>query len=163
MERVDQWYGQIAIESVEKKFTKISVSLPISRNESIYAPSLVVPQGANLLIVDDDPTVHNLMDKRIKNASNGDKISMFHSSNYGDAKKMISSLKKQNKDLVIISDLNLKSEEGSGVDLLISENVVNNSILATSADSEKVRERCQTIGLRLISKITQQYLPVLIA
>ena len=69
---VESWGGKLLIRSQQGKGTSVGISIPETVAPSWFVPFLQVPaRGTRVVVLDDDPSIHNLWEERLKDKTSG--------------------------------------------------------------------------------------------
>lgn len=120
--------GKLEVQSVLNKGTDISITLPISKTPSWYLNNIAVNSSMNIVIVDDDYSIHQLWDKRFSEISKD--IKVVHHYN----KDSLNNWLKNNgiKDSIFLVDFEFVGESYNGVGIIKEFGLSDKSILVTS-------------------------------
>ncbi len=151
---VESWNGQLIIESSEstpENGTRVILRLPKSEMPSWFVSRLILDRNSNLIIVDDDPSIHNIWQGRMDSLGRDrSTIQMVHLSTPAALKEYIS-IKKES-DLFLM-DYEFVGSQMTGLDLIEEYSLKQQSLLVTSRFEEThIRNRCIKLGVRMIPK-----------
>ncbi|MGE3607936.1 MAG: ATP-binding protein [Bacteriovoracaceae bacterium] len=140
-----EWQGAINFVSNKDQGTTFFISLPKAnkKSESIQNQIDISPYK-RIIVVDDDPTVHELWKKKVCNRP----IEHFYS-----CKEVLSNFTNLTRDDLLLSDLDLSEGDIDGIDLISKFSHFEHSWLITAkADDEIIKNRCLNKNIKLISK-----------
>jgi hypothetical protein len=115
--KVEEWGGEIAIESTVDVGTTVEIRLPRSEAPKWFVSELVFPRDVKVVILDDDTTIHQIWDGRfdslqLKNTgvdfvhlSTADEFNRYVLQHYGEVTKSL-----------ILVDFELIGSTRSGLD-----------------------------------------------
>lgn len=144
---LNQISGTLHIESKEKIGTKITICLSRSTYPLWFCNSIKVKSGSSIIILDDDPTIHDAWNERFAEISN---IELKHLYN-------VAELQYSNVDpikpILYLIDYEFLGESQNGLDLIEHLKLQDRSILVTSSfENHSIRLRCKNIGIKIIPK-----------
>lgn len=180
--------GGFSIHSREGVGTIVTLLLSCAEEPRWFARRIDVPQGAVVVSVDDDPSIHQIWAMRLSSA---ERSSVEHSrpqhsrtqvTNSQDSGARISSseasaaqhvilhskasamkwiLEHRELDCVYLIDFEFLGEPGDGLDLIEEAGIATQSILVTSRYEEPhVRSRSLALGVRLLPKSLAAFVPL---
>lgn len=165
IEYLKEWNGDLRIESVLGKGTTIHVCLPAAQANPLFISRLVIPANSHVIILDDDPTVHEIWRSRldpIELKEHGITVSWFFDSR--KAEDLIERLKRTGTEFLILADYDLGDGVESGLDVIRRLGVCDRSIMISScADDAQVIEACRVSSVPLVPKSLQEHIPIQIA
>lgn len=161
--------GKFVIQSQEDCGTTITLSFPKASPPKWFVDKLFLKAHMNIISIDDDISIHQIWKGRFESK----KISDFHIEHLtftsgSDFKLWFS----ENKNVLIKSgvlkteylfliDYELLNQNMTGIDLIKELGIGNQSILVTSRyEEDKVREKCERLGVRLIPKAMSGFVPI---
>ncbi|MBF0298057.1 MAG: HAMP domain-containing histidine kinase [Oligoflexia bacterium] len=158
---VEKWGGKFTIDSDLNKGTRMIISLPRETAPCWFVPTISLTAGQAVVILDDDQGIHQTWDNRFCELLLQDKnIEITHLSNPDAFRKWITTNESLYENILYLSDFELLGYKESGLDLL-EEYKLKNSILVTSHyENEKIRKRCEKLGVRLIPKMLAGFVPL---
>jgi hypothetical protein len=111
--------------------------LPAAPSNPLFLSTLVIPSNTRLIVLDDDPTVHEIWRSRLSPADLS-KMGIFLSCFFkpDKAEPFIERLKAENVDFMILADYELGSDVESGLDVLRRLGVCNRSVVISSSAEE---------------------------
>lgn len=111
---------------------------------------LCLPLGAKLIVVDDDPTIHELWRKR---------LSGIASVNFFSDPDQIRP--KEDQNVFYLVDYHFEGKETNGLDLIESMGISSRSVLVTSFRlEERLTDRCRRLEVKFLSKDRISTLPI---
>lgn len=165
IEYLREWNGELRLESVVGKGTTIHVSLPAAQANPLFISRLVIPANSHVIVLDDDPTVHEIWRSRldpVELKTHGITVSWFFDSRKAEA--LIERLKRTGDEFLILADYDLGDGLESGLDVIRRLGVCDRSIMISScADDSQVIEACKVSSVPLVSKSLQEHIPIQIA
>ncbi|MCI5072835.1 HAMP domain-containing histidine kinase [bacterium] len=153
---IEQWGGRFLIESEEGKGTEVKLYLPKAKAPTWFVPAIHLKGIKNIVILDDDESIHQVWDRRLRKYIDKYAINLQHARSPEDFKK----LTEGQKSLLCLCDYELLGFEDTGLDLIEDNGLEDVSILVTSRYAEeKVQERCEKMGVKLIPKTSADLVP----
>lgn len=119
--------GEIAIESKIGKGTKITLTFPVVPTPEWLAREINLSRGDTVVVLDDDPSIHNAWEMRFKDYTG--MVKLKHFLNGEEAIKFINATDKN--EIVLLADYELLKQEINGLQV-IKRTEVPRSILVTS-------------------------------
>jgi signal transduction histidine kinase len=165
---IQKWGGTFTISSHVGKGTDIIMTLPSAEFPDWFVTSIQFNNNQNIIIIDDDITIHQIWDKRLEEVLSEHKckgnelnLNILHFSNPRD----LSSWVKINgtKNTIFLCDYEFIGENTTGLDLIQSLSISNQAILVTSRyEEQEVRLKCEELSLGLIPKLVVEFVPLLV-
>ncbi|MBK7843538.1 MAG: hypothetical protein IPJ71_07550 [Bdellovibrionales bacterium] len=180
--------GEFSIHSREGVGTIVTLLLPCAEEPLWFARCVEVPEGAVVVSVDDDPSIHQIWAMRLSSAgrsqpqrskardsssqhsnaqysnaqnSNAQHSSVQHVSLDSKAVAMKWILEHRDLNCVYLIDFEFLGESGDGLDLIEETGIAAQSILVTSRYEEPhVRSRSLGLGVRLLPKSLAAFAPL---
>ncbi|MCI5072243.1 HAMP domain-containing histidine kinase [bacterium] len=153
---VERWGGRFFIESEEGKGTEVKLYLPKAKAPIWFVPTIHLKGIKNIVILDDDESIHQVWDRRLRKYIDQYAINLHHARSPEDFKK----LTEGQENLLCLCDYELLGFEETGLDLIEDNGLEGVSILVTSRYAEeKVQERCEKMGVKLIPKTSADLVP----
>lgn len=157
-ETVEEWGGSLTIESRVGEGTAIHLTLHRSAAPSWFVPELGIHPGTEVVIVDDDASIHNVWQERfdvLEAKRHG--ISLHHFSSGREIKQLPAT----DPPSLFLCDYELLGEPHNGLDLIEQLGLQQNAILVTSRyEEDNVRTRCAQLGVQLIPKALAGSVPI---
>jgi signal transduction histidine kinase len=170
--------GEFSIHSREGVGTIVQLLLPCAEEPRWFARRIGVPQGAVVVSVDDDPSIHQIWAMRLSSVgrskpqdskpqhSNAQDLNSQHSSvqhvilhSKALATKWI--LEHRDLDCIYLIDFEFLGESGDGLDLIEQTGIAAQSLLVTSRyEEDHVRSRSLVLGVRLLPKSLAAFAPL---
>jgi signal transduction histidine kinase len=154
---VDSWGGSIAILSVLEKGTEFVISLPKTPSPVWFQEQIVVGPQAQIVIVDDDISIHNLWEERLDGFMKSlglPPILRFTSATEFRALSV-------NQNMIFLIDYELFDHTINGIDLISERHLQDQATLVTSRfDETVIRDNCVKLGIKLLPKSLIGYVPI---
>ena len=115
-----------------------------------------------IVVIDDDPLVYKAWQNRFANLNFAQhNINVMYAKHLQDAKQIVMSLEKKNKDYILLIDHDLGNASPTGIDFVKQMHIPTRSILVTSSgNSSSVYRQCSQIGLAIVPKVIQERIPI---
>lgn len=141
--------GRLSIDSTIGVGTCISVIFPRCSEPSWVIERFVFSKDDTLVVVDDDPSIHDAWDTRFQKM-----VSMLRVVHFQQGEKAVAFLRQfPNKDkLLLLTDYELWGQSLNGLDI-IEKTSIERAILVTShADDEIICERALALDTKILPK-----------
>lgn len=162
--QIKDWRGKISIESETGLGTSISIKLPVCDPPSWFPQHILIQEGSQILILDDDQSIHQIWKGRILTTETRRAgIELHH---FGTPNDLRSWLKIQTRGDQIrpfhfLIDYEILESTETGLDLIESLELAPRAILVTSRyEDSELRTRCKNIGLPLLPKSLAGFVPI---
>jgi signal transduction histidine kinase len=157
---LEKWGGSLKIVSKVGEGTSVLVYLPKVKPPEWFVSSIDFVDDLNIVILDDDDTIHRVWDRRFfKIDLNRYRSQVFHFTNVADLESWRKSRPYSNHLYLIDFELNGSSE--NGLRMIERLGIRNQAILVTSRfDDPEVRARCEALGVKLIPKNLAEHIPL---
>ena len=159
----EQWGGRLFIESKEGSGTTVSFDLPRCDGPSWLVPRLAIPSGAQIVILDDDISIHHVWKKRIESIDRpGDRLTVR---NFSSGTELLTwwsgeSNESRARSLFLV-DFELLGDQRSGLDIVRELGVPARSYLVTSRfEDRSVVDAARTLGVRIVPKGMAGFVPI---
>ena len=142
------------IKSRINEGTKIIITLQKEPTPSWFAESILIKK--NIIILDDDETIHHVWRKRFK------KLYKSHNIHHFTCSKVFSlwmNKKPINNDFIFLCDYELIGQKTNGIDIIKNFNISENSYLVTS-HFEKMQHQCFSLRIKIVPKNLAFYIPL---
>lgn len=150
--------GEMSIDSVYGKGTKITLYFPMISSPDWIARQICLPEKALVVVVDDDPSVHGAWDLRFKNYSNRIKIEHFKSSK--KAVDFINSFPEKS-NLFLLVDFEFIDQDMDGLQVIEKTGLIDRSILVTSYyNKQKILDMVSGNGVKVLPKQLASAIPI---
>jgi hypothetical protein len=165
IEYVREWNGELRVYSDGSTGTTIKIFLPIAPADPLFLAVLVIPTNTHLIVLDDDPTVHEIWRSRLNPeelSHMGISVSWFFESE--KAEIFVERLKSDGTDFMVLADYDLGQGMESGLDVIRRLGVCDRSVvISSSADEAHVIQDCKSASVPLVPKALQQHIPIQVA
>ncbi|MGE0763473.1 MAG: ATP-binding protein [Bdellovibrionales bacterium] len=149
---VQQWNGDFKIASSEDNGTSVLLSLPMADVPACLVSDVDISSKPNLLILDDDPSIHEIWKTKIQ--SHGLEIAVEH---FFDSRSLLDwarSNKKGLQDCLLLSDFDLYGSSDSGLDVIDRGGFrpENTFLITNSYNSKTIQDKCLAMGVKVLPK-----------
>ena len=152
--------GSISIQSEIGKGTEITITLPRQKAPSWFVPELKTSSVSNIIVFDDDASVHQIWKNRLESKYNKT-INFYHFSNPSDLKQFYRKNFSELDETTFLMDYEISNNSETGLDLIEQLGIADSSILVTSRYEEKqIRDRCNRLNVKLIPKTMSGFVPI---
>lgn len=146
------WEGSLSIESRIGKGTTVKISLPASTSPFWFIPEIILKENQTVIILDDDPTIHQIWDCKLKKICEDNNIKLLHFSSPEDP-NVIEHLNTKN-ELCFLCDFEFLNNHLNGIDIIKRVSRDNSSILVTSRYNERnLKQSCEEFKIKLLPKM----------
>jgi hypothetical protein len=172
LETIKTWKGSLAISSKQNEGTIITLLLPKSDPPNWFLSYLKIPIQAYFLILDDDPFIHHIWDKKLKSFHQNYQTHVIHfykQEDFFEWKKMTTL--PSSVHLFYLFDYELSGSMTTGLDLLIDQvqddhkvqKHTNQSYLLITSRHEElpIQNLCSKHHIYLVPKFYTEFLPLL--
>jgi signal transduction histidine kinase len=161
--------GQFIIQSREGAGTTISMIFKKSKSPKWFVEKLNLSSGMFITSLDDDISIHQIWKGRFE-SKNISSFGIVHNTYTAgvDFKEWVTS-QSQAKDSgfkekvvrLYLVDYELLNQSSTGLDIIEELGIGKQSILVTSRyEEDKIRERCDKLGVKLIPKAMAGFVPI---
>lgn len=149
---VQQWNGDFKIMSNGGNGTEVLLSLPVAQVPSCMVGQIDISSKPNLLILDDDPSIHEIWKAKIH--AQGINATVEHFFDSRSALDWARSNRKKLPDCLLLSDFDLYGSAESGLDVIDRGgfNLQNTILITNSYNSKTIQDKCLAMGIRVMPK-----------
>jgi signal transduction histidine kinase len=163
---IESFGGKFQISSKEGMGTSITMSFPRARSPKWFVEKLLIKHNMEIISLDDDFSVHQIWKGRFQSQKLED-VGVRHLT-FTSGSEFITWLtsQKQNTNTskssrLYLVDYELLNQNATGLDIIEELEIGAQSILVTSRyEEDKIRERCEKLGVRLIPKAMAGFVPI---
>lgn len=146
----DIWGASLSIESEKNNGTSVELRIPRATAPTWFPEKMEITEKSKIVILDDDQNIHEMWVKRFENHFVSK--SLVHFYHVDSAENRLSELLEE--DSIFLVDYELIHSSRSGLDFIVSNNLMNRSVLVTARyDDEKVISLCHQHGVNLLPKV----------
>ena len=124
----------------------------------LFPSEILIAENSTVVILDDDPSVHESWKQRFKELSN-DGITYKYFESPELAKIEINSLKNNNSEFLFLGDYDLRNKSIDGIKFIRENDLNEYSILVTSS-IDSVLDDCRKLEIPVISKSIQSTIDI---
>jgi hypothetical protein len=151
--------GSLDIVSILGEGTKVSVTLPKVLTPAWFADSLLVSEGQEIIILDDDPSIHAIWQERLSVLGYTQNLKIFSFQGIVEFERFMSSAHLI-KPLFLL-DYELVPSHITGLEIVSRYNLSASAVLVTSRfEDVSVKQRCQELGVRMLPKSIVWFIPL---
>ncbi len=159
---VEKFGGQLMIQSNPGLGTIITIELPRQKAPAWFVEKLVLPPKAEVIVLDDDNSVHQIWRGRYQSLRLDEQgIQFVHFSSGPEFETYVNKLGDRKNKVTYLVDYELLGQSMTGLDLIEKLGIGPHSIMVTSRFEEsKIRERCAKLKTPLIPKGLAGFVPI---
>ncbi len=156
---VASWSGSLSIRS-SAAGTTVEISLPRAQTPWIKT-DLVLGGRSTLIGLDDDPTIHAVVQARLSEIDLPYEFDTEHFFEPDEFYNWHRGIRNPDRDFILLSDQNMQKDGPCGLDVIENLKISEHSVLVTSAFNDRdVIERCKSLGVSLLPKPLLPYVPI---
>lgn len=142
--------------------TTVTLKLPQAPHPDWFVPELKLKPNNPVVILDDDPTIHQVWQARLNAINLKDQdIEVVHFSRPDEIREWTKTSASAARKALYLTDYELLGFKETGLALIEELNLGHQAILVTSRYEEKeILENCQRLGVRLIPKGLAGFVPI---
>jgi signal transduction histidine kinase len=163
--RAEAWGGSLTIRSEPGRGCAVTLRLPRAPAPAWFVPRLRLSPGSDVVVLDDDPSIHDVWDARFAAARlEAHGVRARHFSTARELRRWAGQDARARARALFLVDHELAAEPETGLDLLRSLGLEERGILVTGrAEESAVLEACAALGVRLIPKSAVASVPIDVA
>lgn len=159
--RCESWGGRLDIASRPGKGTAVTLSLPMAPAPAWFVPELILKPGGVVVILDDDPSIHNIWNAHLNAYATASGIEIVHAHSPPELRRWARENSSKVAEALYLLDYELRDHPESGLDLASELGVGEKAVLVTSRYQEpEILARCQGMKARLIPKGLAGFVPL---
>ncbi|HLG19733.1 MAG TPA: HAMP domain-containing sensor histidine kinase [Bdellovibrionota bacterium] len=152
--------GSVSIKSDEVRGTEVTVSIPSCVPPLWFVPEVRIPRQGTVLFLDDEQTVHDAWQLRIRNTFPEQHFQMLHLKTGREFREHVRTALERKPTLFLV-DHELLGEQDTGLDLIAEFDISERSILVTNKyEDTQIIRRCLDMNLRLLPKVFLLAVPI---
>ena len=160
-ETMQLFHGSLKIESKENLGTTVTLTLPLENAPTWFIPKISLKANQTIIVFDDDQSIHQIWKGRIESLANNSGITIRNFSEPNELRKFYGKNFTDLDDALFLMDYEISGTSESGLDVIEALGIQKQSILVTSRYEEKnIRDRCESLGIRLIPKTMSGFVPM---
>lgn len=163
---IKKYEGTLKVNSRVGRGTKVSLGFNLNARPEWLLGVLEIKDDSILIVVDDDPSIHQLWLKIIteRNISKKNPIELICFLSPEEVPLFLKSQNALKDSFIFLYDYSFSKHEGSGIDYILEAKILAKSYLVTSMYLDlKVQSRCNELGLRVVPKALLWHLPIAIS
>jgi CheY-like chemotaxis protein len=163
---VESWDGELAITSPGLGGgTQVTLTIPLTKRPGWFASELMIPEDSTIVILDDDPSIHQVWKSRLSTlVARGKALPGLNFSSADEMRDGVNRLKQDRlaaRQAMYLCDYELAGGSVTGLDLIEQLDIAQQAILVTSYfDDPGVIEKCNRLGCRIIPKSFADSIPI---
>ncbi|MCP3930860.1 MAG: HAMP domain-containing histidine kinase [Oligoflexia bacterium] len=157
-EQFDKWVAGIDYSTLEGKGTTVTMRFDAVEENPLFPSEILIAENSTVVILDDDPSVHESWKQRFKELSN-DGVTYKYFESPELAKIEINSLKNNNREFLFLGDYDLRNKSIDGIKFIRENDLSEYSILVTSS-IDSVLDDCRKLEIPVISKSIQSTIDI---
>ncbi|MBI3555698.1 MAG: hypothetical protein HY074_05505 [Deltaproteobacteria bacterium] len=156
--------GALTIQSRFGVGTKVTLDFPAARPPSWFVPALDLGDARKVVIVDDDQSIHDVWQERLAGHAEKGALQLVRFNDGQALKGWLASNPDAKKHSLFLMDYELLGQDQSGLDLIESLQISQNSILVTSRfEEKKIEDRVKWLDVKMVPKGLAHVVPIRIA
>jgi len=161
----ESWGGSLVITSELGKGSKVTIKLPKAKAPDEFVPELILYPGRPVVVLDDDPSVHQIWQGRFESARVKEHdIEVFHFNEPEKLRAWVKANPAKSVSSICLFDYELSGYKETGLSLAEELGLCGQTILVTSRCEEKrIIEECRRLKVRMIPKGLSGFVPMTIA
>lgn len=158
---IEAWGGRMQINSRPGEGTEVHVYLPKVPAPGWFVEDVRIPASRFVVILDDDLSIHRVWAKRFSEEGKARGLTFKNFSTTEAFRAWVLSEFNREQPPLFLLDYEIRGCQESGFDVCQQLDLAAHSILVTSAfEDNALRERCQSIGLKLLPKSLAHLVPI---
>ena len=161
-QQIQKWGGDLEIQSTPGEGTTVTLVLPRMSAPKWFLSSLKFNDAAEVVIMDDDDSVHQLWKSVLSPWRNEVKDLTFHHFYTTESFEGWIQEKEDRSRLTFLMDYEVLGSEKTGLEVIETHQLQKQAVLVTSHyEDPDIRTRCSKIGLKLLPKGVSMFVPVI--
>lgn len=154
------WNGSVNIKSKMGEGTEIKLTLPVAAPPWWFVSKIQIPDNSTVVILDDDPSIHVLWDRKLLLAM-AKNVRSEHFRSEMELEKWHRTAYEPHSNIIFLVDHELIGSHNTGVALIEKLGIQKQSILVTNKYAEPlVQKACQNLGIKIIPKVLANHVPI---
>jgi signal transduction histidine kinase len=159
--KIEELGGTLQIESKVGAGTKVRVSIPRATPPRWFVPEIVLYPGMQLIVVDDDQSIHQIWAERLARLEMPDEL--LRVQHFSSPVEFITHFNTAppSQPRLFLLDYDYLNHEEEGLFVIESLGIAEDSILVTSQyDIKEVLQRAEHLGVKVLPKSMAPYVPI---
>ncbi len=159
IQNIKSWGGSYDIQSKVGEGTTFIVRLPIAEPPDWFQSRLEIIQGMNVVVLDDDHSIHGVWDIRFQEYIKNNQITLKHFHEPSEIIEYCEAL--SSTKTLFLMDYELLGFKETGLDLIEKLSLKDHTILVTSRYEEPaIRDKIIKLGIKAIPKNFAQHIAI---
>lgn len=158
----ESWGGSLTITSESGKGTTVAIILPKAETPSYFARELKLPPGRLILVLDDDPGIHEMWRERFESIRfKKPDIKAFNFNEPDQLRAWVKGNPDKTSKAICLFDYELTGHKETGLSMAEELGLCGQTILVTShSEEQRIIEACTALKVRIIPKSMANLVPV---
>jgi signal transduction histidine kinase len=154
--------GRVELKSKVGAGTSVRLIFPTSKPPDWYFSKLDLEQNSTVVIVDDDPSIHEAWATRLASFKNKHPMfRVFNFSSIDEFKVWFGTEKIESQNIKFLFDYEVLGSRQTGLEVIDELGIGKYAVLITSHSEEKaIRKKCSELGAGLIPKGMLGHIPI---
>lgn len=156
---LEGWNGKLQISSKVGTGTAVNITLPKVSAPPWSTNELVLPLYGNIVVLDDDSSVHKAWESRLAPFLEQNQINLYHYYNTSDL--LADEGKISNQGKIYLVDNELLNDSLTGIEFIRQYRLAQRAVLVTNTfEDVEVRKKCAQEKIKLLPKINVSDVPI---
>lgn len=157
---ISHWGGKVEVESELGVGTNVNISLPLQASPSWLAKDIVLLDYSNVVVVDDDPSIHDMWADKLQNILKHNQ-SILNFKDPHEFRDFVKSRNLEKSSCLFLIDYEFSNFNLNGIKLIEELGLQRSSVLVTSRyDSEALIHDCENVSISLVPKDQLEFIQV---
>lgn len=157
---VENAAGRLEIRSKENCGTDVTLLLPLCTPPDWFLPALRLPSGSTIVVIDDDPSIHEMWVQKMAPLAGNLQLVQFMSGSELE-RWLQAHPDREGQNTFFLFDYDLAGDARNGLQWIAFLNLASRSVLVTSYDEkEEVRTEAGRLKVKLIPKGISGFVPI---
>jgi signal transduction histidine kinase len=158
----ESWGGSLTITSELGKGTTVAINLPKAETPSYFAKELKLPPGRLILVLDDDPGIHEMWRERFESLRfKKPDIEVLNFNEPDQLRAWVKGNPDKTSKAICFFDYELTGHKETGLSMAKELGLCGQTILVTShSEEQRIVEACTALKVRMIPKSMANLVPV---
>jgi len=156
-EKTREWGADLAVQSTVGAGTEIKIILRLAEAPGWFLSTLDVTEIKRVAILDDDPSIHQVWNKRLADAG----VELHHFSDPDGLRAWCGADGSLTASTLFLLDYEFIGSKITGIDVAMEMAIANRAVLVTSRfDESRIQEKCESAGIKLVPKPLAAHLSI---